>query len=421
MSRIFCSDFLAKMFLSSGLAEKYVKCLRKIKPYVGHVVDWDPASKKFHLHSRPFKYTFVLFVCFFCCQNWHVATRPSEESSSVDVIGFAFAVMYVVDSLFAVVMVSNKNVVAAFMASASSFEERYCKKQSDLSFTEKRKLKSSKRICSIIGWVGLGPIGFALGFVACLLPKTLMNVLSYPPGSWLVTSMETCLGAFLPKIVAWLLTKLFVFLVNFYIYTVGYGWAVTLSIQILVGATALAIAISMFNRRLDKVESSHGHLSRQEILQKYQKILGMYREIQLLACYYNKINCYLVVAMVGAAVQGQVINFVGLISKDRSRSDGVAISLFLLMFNFQGMTLCVLCLNSIFRYCADVYENSRECVDKLNHSETLRMSKLLQRIIWSMPYVKVQFAKTNFIQRLSPVMYQQFTNEKIIDFLLLQQ
>lgn len=38
-----------------------------------------------------------------------------------------------------------------------------------------------------------------------------------------------------------------------------------------------------------------------------------------------------------------------------------------------------------------------------------------------MPNVKINLGKTNFIDKLSPVVYQQFTIEKIIDVLLLQK
>lgn len=61
----------------------------------------------------------------------------------------------------------------------------------------------------------------------------------------------------------------------------------------------------------------------------------------------------------------------GIIHKNESSLDGVAIHIFLFVFNFLGMVLCGLCLNSIFGYCGDVYEKSRGCIEKLNHSETL--------------------------------------------------
>ncbi len=243
------------MLFYSGLNSKYVKCLKTLTYFVGKTVDWNPTTKELNLHTRPFKFTILLFTFLFVCQTLHVVTRPKEKTSNVDVIGFAFAVMYVVDSLYAVEMIRNRKVMKTFILSASSFEERYCKNGAGLSLTEKRKLKSAKRLCSILAWVGLGRIGFALGIIAVLLPDTLMNVLSYPPGSWVVSTLEYRLDLFLPKALAWTIPKLFVFLVNFYVYTIGYGWAVTLAIQILVGSTFLTVEISIFRRCLEKIHN----------------------------------------------------------------------------------------------------------------------------------------------------------------------
>lgn len=125
--------------------------------------------------------------------------------------------------------------------------------------------------------------------------------------------------------------------------------------------------------------------------------------------------------MTVAAVQGQVISVHCLVNKDETNSNEFAIDLFLFTFNIEGIILCVLCLNSIFGYCADVYENSRECIKMLNHLKPLRRSKLLKRMVWSMPRIRINFGKTNFVDRLSPVVYQQYTNDKIIEMLMLRK
>lgn len=419
------------MLLYSGLCVEYVKCLRALRRLVGNNASWDPTTLEFRLHSAPFKRTIVICLFFFVTQNIHMMTTPDNERDNKDDIGYVFSAMFILISLYSLEMIRNKETMETLISGLLSFEQRYCDKGQALSISDRKKLKSAKRACATMELVGFGPVGFALGIIAIMLPMSVMNVLAYPPGSWLVSCMESLLsGLGLHKILILILVKGFVIFGNLFVFTVGYGSGVTLCTQILATTKSISVAISVFAQRLNKLTSnktSYLETSSEAYIQRCQRTIQIYREIQLLTLYFNQMHSNVLVGMMATAVMGQVVSAVALIAKRNSAGgsgsdiEQKAIALFLLAYYTQGMTLCVICLIVIFGSCADVYELSNKYISYLRRSETMRKSKMLRRIVRSLPTVRVTFGRTNFVDQLSPVVYQQFTNEKIIDTLLLQK
>lgn len=145
----------------------------------------------------------------------------------------------------------------------------------------------------------------------------------------------------------------------------------------------------------------------------------MYRELQILSCFFNRIHSKVLVSMIAVAIAGQIVSVVCLLSG--KSSEDVAADFFLRAFFVEGLIMDVLCINFIFGYCADVYMQSGNCINKLSHLDSIRRSKLLIRFVWSMPKVKITFGQTNFMDRLTPVVFQDCTNNKIVETLLLRQ
>ncbi len=143
----------------------------------------------------------------------------------------------------------------------------------------------------------------------------------------------------------------------------------------------------------------------------------MYRELQILCWFFNKVHSIVLVSMIVVAIAGEIISSVSLLCK--IYKENAATVFFLRAFYAEGMVLDILCINLIFGYCADVYMQSDKCVKMLNHSVIIRKSIILKRAVWSMPKIKITFGLTNFMNRLTPVVFQDYTNEKIVEHLLL--
>lgn len=79
-------------------------------------------------------------------------------------------------------------------------------------------------------------------------------------------------------------------------------------------------------------------------------------------------------------------------------------------------------INSLFGICGQVHHESCHCLSKLKvriHRDPKLTRKYL-RVFNSLPKVKVEFGWTNnFIEKQTPIIYQQFTVQRILDYILM--
>lgn len=356
------------MLLYSGLCDEYVKCLKKLRYFVGNNVEWNPLTSDFRLKTSPFKRTMCISFLFFVFQSLHITLQPEADRSSIDSFWIVFAAMFAFIVFCSFEMIRNKDVIERLINGLVSFEKRHCKAGHGLTFQDKKRLKSAKRTCSLLSNVGFGPVGVALGLISILLPKSVLNVLSYPPGSWLINWFDVLLHWLgLHSILVWTLVKIVVVLGNLYVFTVNYGSGVNLCNQIITATLSLSIVIRIFDRRLKALTTqSRNAMDVNKFTEQFQKSIKIYREIQLLTGYFNQSHSLVLVSMVITAITGQVVSVVGLLRKDDNNKLDTPTSMFLRLFYVEGGILTVVCINFIFGFWAYVYADSKRCIDSLN-------------------------------------------------------
>ena len=100
--------------------------------------------------------------------------------------------------------------------------------------------------------------------------------------------------------------------------------------------------------------------------------------------------------------------------------------LFMVVVLINGFTV----INLIFSFCGDVHQTSEKCLimlrAKLGKNDmvgkvTYWQLKRYRKILRTLPNVKISFGEMNYIEKLTPVIFQHFTAARLIDCLLLSK
>ena len=80
----------------------------------------------------------------------------------------------------------------------------------------------------------------------------------------------------------------------------------------------------------------------------------------------------------------------------------------------------------VFGFCGDVHDTSKKSLKKIGKNIgmmglSLSQAKRNTRMIKSLRVVKISFGGVNFIEKLTPVIFQHFTTARLIDCLLLSK
>lgn len=283
-------------------------------------------------------------------------------------------------------------------------------------------------------FTGVKTFPFALSLVPIFLPRLPMNFFAIPPFTMVDFLLKQFLltGSYLPYLAQWSIRKAFVFAVNYWHCILIYGTGIMLTNILIIAPICLTVAISIFQRAFLKLLET----KQEESLtaEQINRVATQYRELQILAGYFNEAHKNCVVMLLITTVSGQVINMMGLLAdlKDvggLGLEEGekqhpfvaMAIGYFLKVSYFEGVVLCVCCINFILGFCGAVHYTSTKFLKVLKSLENLHRNKLLRRLVQSMPPVMVKCGADNFVEKITPVVYQQFSNEKIVESLLLRE
>lgn len=152
-----------------------------------------------------------------------------------------------------------------------------------------------------------------------------------------------------------------------------------------------------------------------------------YRQIQIMCGYFNQTHCFIITTCLSTAILGQVISFFGLLTNENV-SDSLhpvpdikqmIATYFLKMCFVEGLVLTITCINCMYGFCGNVNFTSEKCLRWLQHEPKVQKSVYLKILVRSLPPLKVKFGSVNYISKLTPVVFQQFTNERIIETLLI--
>lgn len=300
--------------------------------------------------------------------------------------------------------------------------------------SEKRKLKSAKTTCGIMTFTGVKTLPFALSLVPIFLPRLPINLFAMPPLTIIDCNLKQYLSRVdsLPKWATYLIQTLFVFGSNYWYYTLIFGTGIMLTNIMIIVPTCLTVSLGVFQRNFIKIFKAQ--TDSKIATDNINRVVNQYREVQILCGYFNEAHKNCVVMLLICTIGGQVINVAGLLS-DASDvgSLGVkasetqhlllaqAAAYFFKISNIEGLILCVSCINFIFGFCAGVHCTSSKCLKAFKNSEKFQKNKLLKQLVRSMPPVKVKCGSDNFMEKITPVVYQQFSNEKIMESLLLRR
>lgn len=152
----------------------------------------------------------------------------------------------------------------------------------------------------------------------------------------------------------------------------------------------------------------------------FQKTLLMYRSIAILTKVYNEIHRYALLTFLGIAAFAQIIPATQLIDGGASQVESITASVkaWIDLFFFLVLQNAVASMG-LYVFVGDVHHKSKRCIQHLKQNLLLKKSAIISKIIKSMPSLKITFGSTNYVEKLTPVVFEHFTILRIIDTLLL--
>lgn len=151
---------------------------------------------------------------------------------------------------------------------------------------------------------------------------------------------------------------------------------------------------------------------------------GHYRQVAILATVFNQLGSNLLVLLMIHVLNIQLICGYSLLA-----GNGLNISISVKIVFFLSFINGILALNLVFGFCANVYQLSIKYLKRLRMNAKVKVdgkgNRLLyearkhRRMLRSMPPIKISFGAMNFIDKLTPVIFQQFATARLIDSVLL--
>lgn len=145
----------------------------------------------------------------------------------------------------------------------------------------------------------------------------------------------------------------------------------------------------------------------------------IYREMQILVRLFNAISSSLLVFFLIFLTIMQVLYGFLLLSNPEELEGNLLMQVFL----FLVLTNGVVGVSLVFGFCGEIHDKSWKCMETLKENSRKlgnpKSVRLYRRILRSLPVVHVSFGSTNFIEKLTPVVFQQFATERLVDAMLL--
>lgn len=132
--------------------------------------------------------------------------------------------------------------------------------------------------------------------------------------------------------------------------------------------------------------------------------------------------------MLITVVQGQVVSALGILKGDEGGagtgadddfSNLTTFKLFVNTYYLETVMMCAMVIDVLFGFCGHLFDTSKTCLDRLNHHQLLYQSKDCRRTLKSLTIIKILMGNDNYIEKMTPINYQQFTTDRIVDALLL--
>ncbi len=153
----------------------------------------------------------------------------------------------------------------------------------------------------------------------------------------------------------------------------------------------------------------------------------MYREVQILTEKFNQLFANALMSILAGLLIGQVssalqaIRLVNTAAQSHAFMKTTLTNAMAAVFFILFINLMVI-LNFLFGFCALVHKGSCRCDKWIHGNECMASnSKAHRRQMKSLPVIKISFGITNnFVEALTPVLYQQYICQRFVDMLLLK-
>lgn len=375
----------------------------------GTPVSWDPVRNRFQLNRKCLSVGGILIFRMFTALLWKVTCKISSNTNSNKDpyinISFALACGCFTLLLFVAKITRKPDVFLEFFNKFANFHHRHKVK---IDPKQERHLRKAYLACSTVRISSSLGMSLTTGLASVFDPEFPTNMFSYYPERLLVSFLNEIGKGFLNCLI-----RGFVFVwtrtCNFMAVALFIKAMNILLSSVVIGCTGLAIEILKFQ------QSANDHQFRKNDLWIFQ-----YKQIQILCKLFNQLVSSILFTLSVTMMTCQIVFGSSLVM-----SKGHQQQIFITCFNATCALNGMFGLFFLFGFCANVYSTSEEClknlrgrVDTLIIGGCFREVRRHRRLLRSMPVLKVEFGAANYIDTLTPVIFQNFTTLRLIDWLL---
>ncbi|CAL8140298.1 unnamed protein product [Orchesella dallaii] len=411
------------MLKKSKLLSQFVANTNTVRIFTGSAGKINPKKNTFTHNSTPYRLGILISCTFGISHCAHIllniipatqgdgTTKASSHKTQVLMDRVAYGVMFTMvnyitlQSSFA--MIKNGHLLESFFNGLIQLDEEYFNntgsERYDLSSYNKWKVGVAKYFLFFLRIMGVRISSFVIGIAAAKHPQGFMNILLYPPGSYLVNVWSILP---FPKISS-ILAKGTIFVLTSWANMVLVNVCFLDVAQVAVGGVALSQMIYMQLR----------HVNRIPLL----KLVTFHRRIQLLTNTFNQIHSTMIVSILMAALSSQIRSALKLVNIIKGNDDS---NVGVRLYYVRVLLTSIVIINTVFGYFADVNYFSLELVGQMRRvasisNQRFKRYQVMRKMTNSLQGLKIKFGSDNYVDTLTPFIFQQFAADRVIDALLL--
>jgi len=167
------------------------------------------------------------------------------------------------------------------------------------------------------------------------------------------------------------------------------------------------------------------NLLKRAFVRKVQHRLLLYRQIYICWNLFNEIHSSILLHFMISVSLCQIMTtcFLVLVSKSGTSTEngGGVMSVLISIIISTDCLLCFICTTSA---AASIHSASVHALNSLRahqRNKELMRGKLVTKMINALPHIRTKFGTSNFIDRLTPLVMQNFNVHRIVDLLLLHR
>lgn len=426
------------MIVESSLLSEFNRISSKgFGSLTGLSVAWDPDKKRLTLFPKQFGIGAFILMIGSVSMQWSVirfylprgALNDLEEGSPYRMVGFAISCGYMVNYIFGFQVYRKSTEFEEFYNKFAAFDlalkpeiRGQHSNNSALKIMENYAnfVRSASFVCRAIYFTTTLPTPMLVAVTSVAVPGFPANIFSYYPGKVVVKTIHLIFSSGNGKCSRFGLgvEKVVTFCFGYYAFSLAVqSWSFLL-FHIVIGSTGLASAILGLELKL-KSGNENGRKSNQMCGESW---ILIYRQIQILCKLFNQLSSGILFVLCFVMTTYQVVFGCSLLSSWHELQASVTI------FNTVGAVNGMIALFFLFSFCAKVYMTSLGCLKGMKGGEagelmkgkgkTHRELKQRKKLLRSIPILKVEFGAANYIETLTPVIFQNFAVLRLIDCLL---